>query len=93
MAGGQSIFYLSVCLLDLQLLSTETYAVCSRCCGCPSRGPGLPYSGALSLTSNCQVSISVLWGFWLLLESALLPGQQAEQAEERGSREPLPTKA
>ena len=53
--------------------------MCSRCCGCPSCGPGLPSSGALSLTSSCQVGISVPRGFWLLLESPLLPGQQANR--------------
>ena len=50
----------------------------------PPRVPRLPHSGALSLTSNCQDCISVPRGFRFLLESALLPEQQAEH-ERNGS--------
>ena len=50
----------------------------------PPHVPRLSHSGALSLTSSCQDSISVPRGFRFLLESVLPPEQQAEQ-ERNGS--------
>lgn len=57
--------------------------------GPPPPFPGLPHSGVLSPTSNCQICFSVPQGFWLLLASALLAAQQAEHADEQGFREQL----
>ena len=73
MVGEQSIFYLSVCLLDLKLLSMETYVVCSRCWGCPLPllvFPGFPtqvHSPWFPIVKTASLCLGASGSCWSLL--------------------------